>query len=248
MSIQRSLVAFVVGFTVLFAGSAMAGPIAVPNYSFENPVLPIRLDPDFTLRDLPGWTKDFEDTDDLGDDNQAWGATNPSLSHFGSLAPLPSPFDANQLAYNNLLPGDSTSLVTADPATVLNAGDMLMLEVAVGNRNASTFADIQFEVGLSTASGMELGTFASTTLEPTGETEVLTYLLDVDAEASAQIGQGAFVRLRGINIQSPVLEYQGTFGQAFFDNVKLSAVPEPNGIAILLPGFIGLLWRRRRFC
>ena len=206
MSIQRSLMPLLATFSVLLSQSATAESIPVPNFSFEDPVLPDNNMAEFTNRDLPGWTKDFEDSPDVGGDNQGWGATNPALDYFGAVSPLPQPFDSNQLAFNNLLPGDTTSLVALTPVTKLNAGDVLMLEVAVGNLNGSNAgsADLSFEVGLTSAAGDDFGVFATTELPATGQIEDLTYTLDVDAEASAFIGEVAYVRLRATNLIPPL--------------------------------------------
>lgn len=165
----------------------------------------------------PGWTREI-----LSGTSGNFGVQDPPTGFYAGSHPLPGPFEGNQFGFVNIDSG--TSQIVSSSIGLLQANTTYMLDVAVGARNNSTFANGIYDIGLRAADGTELGTFASTTLDPaSGPTVIqnLHYVLDTGLDATA-IGQNVSIVIRGTNTG-----IGGSFFQMNFDNVRLDIDPLP---------------------
>jgi hypothetical protein len=169
------------------------------------------------------------------------------------------PFQGVTSFYANLNSvGVSSAEIASLTASTLAADQVYTLNVALGTR-PHTWADIQYHIGLRTTGGTELGTFSSVLLERedslADRSVDLSYMLNVNAEAAAYIGQDVEIVVRGTNVDDPSDNF--TFTQMAVDNVRLdlgldavAGVPEPSSLAMwgvmLGIGFGDRRWRRTR--
>jgi hypothetical protein len=161
---------------------------------------------------------------------------------------LPAPFDGRQIGFMNLPDSDSIAQIASIPVGSLLAGQTYSLTVALGARATAAWADVHYAIGLATTSGTDLGTFASLTMAPDvgnqSNIQDLTYMLNINTQAAAFVGQDASIVIRASNGftggASPP-----DFVQANFDNVRLSgtfgAVNPVNAPALTIDRSTGVI-------
>jgi hypothetical protein len=214
-----------------------AGPITVPNFSFE----------------LPAQTSGANNNGGNGDTTAitSWTIAAPAgntdngvyrpIAGFTSTNPLPAPADGNQLAY--LVPGaGNTSSITTSASLGNVAANMLYtLTVALGNRSDNLF----FDTGTYTidllANGVSVAesTRAGSTVAHGTFSDLSAAL--VSPASGPLIGEALTIRLSATGGSAN--------DEAIFDNVRLtaSAVPEPAISTMIIGGMATLLcWRRKK--
>ena len=211
------------------APAARATTNAVPNLSFESPMLQPGANNNGGNGDttaIPGWTITAPSSSGINN-----GIYHP-IGGFTTTNPLPPPADANQIAY--LFPGNTgatSSITTTSSVSSIAANTTYMLTVALGNRNDNLF----FDTGLYTIDLLANGvSVAENTL------------------AGSAVPRGSFVDLSTSFLSNPTLmgesltiRLSATAGtpndEGIFDNVRLTAtttgpvsVPDPANTAVLL--------------
>jgi hypothetical protein len=219
-----------------------SGPdVRVPNFSFEHaPDLEGNSGGEqFSSGTLnggnPGWTTTVTSG---GSSNN--GVQNPASGFYGSANPLPDAFHGNQIGFVNLDGVGASANVDSLLIDTLMADHLYTLNAAVGVRSGSTLP-ITYDIGLVTAGGTELGTFASQTVTA-GQIIDLNYVLNTTLMPAALLGQSFHVRIRGTTVTGS--------SQMNFDNVRLSvfSIPEPSALTLTALGLLSLgfvSWRRR---
>jgi hypothetical protein len=210
------------------------------NWNFEQPALTHSNTGEATAggNPGPGWTLEV-----LAGAASDHGVQDPNRTFYGPFVgevenppgvftggTLPAPFEGRQLGYINLNDDSaSRAQLVSDSIGGLLAGQTYTLNVAVGARATDDWANVRYDVGLRTLGGVDLGTFATTTLDPSVATPTniadLTYTLNVTTQAAAFVGQEVRIVIRGENVgggPSPP-----DFVQANFDNVRLSGSLAP---------------------
>jgi hypothetical protein len=222
-----------------FAAGAIAEPISVPNYSFENPDVADGTAsssiPDWIFSSGPFGPISGGAHDQL---NAQYAATT------GNNAALPGAAAAGQDAFINIRPDPPASsfgaLRTSITDTTIAANTRYLLTVAVGNR-------LDADPGLVTLSLIANGTVSSsqTILPaniPNGTFTDFSTTLGPLAPGDSRIGGALGIELR--------MDTIGGIQQieANFDNVRLEAsvIPEPSGVALLPVSAVAILLRRRR--
>jgi len=209
-----------------------AADIAVVNAGFESPA---QAPGSFTGGNPPGWT-----VFGAGGDASVNGVYNPNGIPYYTVA-LP---EGNNLAYSyDGEPADNTGafgLTQLLSATLQPLTDYT-LRVAVGNPLAANGYNLAgfpgYQVQLL-AGGVVLAqdnnTLAGTFPEGTFADSVVTF-----STGSSPVGEGLPLEIRLINLNpsDSVVE-----NEVDFDNVRLTAVPEPGSVALL--GLAGLALRR----
>ena len=186
------------------------------NANFESPDQADGTGETHSTLDLgPGWTYHL-----LAGASNDFGVQDPADGYYGP-HPLPAPFDGRQIGYFNLDPYSVGEAISA-PVGTLVASQNYTLNVAVGARNATTWSDVRYLIGLRTSGGADLGTFASIDMDPGfSATNIsdLQYTLSA-VQAAGHVGEEVSIVIRGVNLGT------GTDAPAFtqpnFDNVRLS--------------------------
>jgi hypothetical protein len=224
------------------AATAKAEFLAVPNFSFENPV-----------RD--GGSVSLGGTTDSNNAIVGWDISGDTFSQGGVFASTSAQFaslpDGNQFAYlassfvgftGNLSLTTSTNTL---PAIV--AGNAYTLTVAVGRRLDNTFPAGSATIAILANGNVVKSTTVNADAIAMGTfTDVIASLSA--AETLALGGQQLGIKITQTNT-TPDSGGHAQRNEAAFDNVRLfsdGAVPEPASIGVLALGAGALLTKRRR--
>jgi hypothetical protein len=141
---------------------------------------------------------------------------------------VPAP-DGDQIAFLSNAPLATSSLATISQvlSTPLEANRLYTLTGQVGHPLGLGTATYTVEI---LAGGNFLASVADTGPETTFDPFVVTF----DSTGSAFVGQLLEIRL------------SSNFAQTGFDDIQLTAVPEPATLALMVLGVAGLLWYLRR--
>jgi len=235
MNVRKSAkpAAAVLSAALLLSANAQAQiNFTIANASFQSPTTTT-----FTNRVVDDWTFDYNNgATPPGFLN--WGVQKNTIGYTGFAQTV---WDGDQYGFFNTAGTNDVGFFQSNsPVGTLTGGNVYTLEVLVGLRTDNPANGITYEIGLVDLDlDTELGTFTSFTPATVNTVTDVTYTLDVDAEASGSVGNEFAVRIRGIS-------NNGT-PQMNFDNVRLSAVPEPTTSGLLLGlACLGMLLRRRR--
>lgn len=224
--------------TTLVVANA-AAPVVL-NPSFENPAVPAGF-PASTFVD--SWQK----APDPGFPPGQWD----QLAGIFPNAPSGDPrhidnADGSQVAFLFAVQGVSLS---QQLSSAFETG--LGYELTVGLRGGGALTPgTTFEVGLFYLDGANPVTVTKTVVTATAEFTTTTQLFDFSVSVPAVQGTDAWAG-KNIGVQLLSASNNGAPGIAYWeaDNVRLSAVPEPETYALLLAGaglLGGCLWRSRR--
>ncbi len=227
----------VAALLTLSATCVQAASVTVVNPSFEDPILA-----DDGTGNPAGWTL-------VGSAAiaQAW---NPPVGSYSGadLSGTPTGADGANVVELMFNSAGGVAGFTQTTSAILTAGTTYTLTLALGNRGDAGWQDGRTwnsKIALATAD-MAAGTyldsltFAAADL-PWGSFTDKTLTFTVDA-GNAHIGQAVTIVF---GLEAPA----GKYSASCFDNVRLSAVPEPATLSLLASGLIGLLcyaWRKRK--
>ena len=210
-----------------------ASSITVPNFSFESPALPGSQNDnggDGNTTAITGWTISTSPT------NTDNGVYHP-IAGFTSTEPLPAPADGNQVAY--LVPDAEGIASITTSASLGNVAPKMLytLTVALGNRSDNMCFDSGFYTIDLLANGVSVATAGLA-----GSAIVHGTFTDLSASFTSPtsgmvIGESLTIRLSASS-GSPNNE-------GIFDNVRLTAVPEPAISTMIVSGMAMLAWLRR---
>jgi len=233
--------AALVAAVTLSLPAATAGTIAVPNDSFESPS---RIDGGFAVFNIQGtngaiqnWLPVFTAT------SGSIGTFNPLDFDYdqatGDTVPLPGQAAGFQHAFIN----NEGAIVTENPVATVQADLLYTLTVAIGNRKFTTPEIGSFlDPGLVTIELLIDGAVAATNtvdgelLIPDGDFVDLQTSFQLSA-ADPRVGGDLTIRLS--HARSGGISGENEAGH--FDNVRLTAVPEPTSAGLAVLGVLGLL-------
>ena len=256
-------------FVVILAAAPTLQAATIANFSFESNV-----NPNAEGRYGFGESRDFGangavDTVQAGDENNITGWTTVTTENtntdgaeiavgFFNITP------ANGTQVLSLQSGASTRQFTGTAWSSLTVGDQITMTVAIGDRSAlapTVWADESFFglIDVGTVGTLAAGTLRSSTVANSGSLVTpFTGGLGIDGGTmqdrsfthtvvagdllrSGNIG----VLLAGFGSTGAGNGLDSTLNQAFFDNVRLTIVPEPSAALLGGLGMLALLRRRR---
>lgn len=217
-----------------FSTSALANPIAVQNFSFEQPDLGHNTSATerFDTSSIPGWSAN-------GSGGTGFGVADPSGNNYtGANGPvLPGTADGAQYAFLNLPSGFGNTLTYAGFSLGhFISGETYSLTVALGGRGDNGAPPNLYGITLL-ANGLAVGTSATAA----GIADTFFDLTYTFTASDAQNGMDIGIALSANNTGT-------AFEQANFDNVRLSTTSVPEPSTILLSASIGMLafFKQRR--
>ena len=232
---RRGLRALLLATFFSISTSAVAAPIVVPNFSFDDPA---RTTDGQSSATVPGWT--FEGATGVSN----FGVANPDDSMYsgssGANAPLPGTALGSQTAYLDKTSG-ANAYLHSGPLITIAADTRYTLTIAVGFRKGYPFKP-SGGVGLETNTTL----IAQTVARPqdlVADTFLdFTTTFTTAATGDPLVGQQLGIRMTLSNgVQSS--------GQHLdFDNVRFDAsfVPEPSCLALVVLSGIAFLFQRQR--
>ena len=266
MKINYRLRSYLFG-VILLAAAPTLQAVSIANFSFESNV-----NPNAEGRYGFGESRDFGangavETVQAGDENNITGWTTVTTENanvggseiavgFFQITP------ANGTQVLSLQSGASTRQFTGTAWSSLTAGAQITMTVAVGDRSTTTvWADESFFalIDATTTGTLAAGTLRSSTVANSGSLVTpFTGGLGIDGGTmqdrsfthtvvagdllrSGNIG----VLLAGFGSTDAGNGLDSTFPQAFYDNVRLTIVPEPSAALLGGIGMLALLRRRR---
>jgi hypothetical protein len=204
--------ALAVALALMMAAGAMADPVTIANFSFEDPA-----------QDPGGWTNTLPSWDPPPVAANAFieyiaGFTSDGVNHLG----MEQGGEVSQNLGVSLLPNTTYDLT-----------------VGVGRRNATfTVAGNESRYGLyvggDAGGGGTLLADATYDASPLADSTFVDRTLTYTTGGTPPAGN-LWVSLRSTGVN-----------RAHYDNVRLTAVPEPSCIMLVLCGLMGLLHYRRR--
>jgi hypothetical protein len=250
--IAKSVAAIAVGALAAGALPLKAQPITVPNYSFELGTAPNSYP--YVNTSVASWQKNPEPAfyqPAFGSSGITWDQTagvfldvNPYVNHVG-----------NQVGYILSVPQvalfqDYTTSPTHDFNATYNVGMSYNLTVGVFAKS-SMAPGATFDLSLyyldGTGNKVTVGsttiTYSSAAFPITSPLNLIDYSVNVPA---IQAGDPAAGQHIGIELESTVSAQLTTFANWDFDNVRLTAAPEPATLSLAALGFAGLLVGRVR--
>lgn len=243
----------------VLAGALAAGvlpvqaqPITVPNSSFESPAAPSSYP--YVNIAIDSWQKNPEPafyTPAFGGYGIPWVGTagvfldvNPYLNHDGSQAGylLAVPQVALFQDYN--------SSATHDFNATFEVGKAYNLTIGIFGKSSLT-AGSTLELSLYYRDGSDNRVTVGSTLVsysaaafPATPLNFIDYVVNVPTVQAGDAWAGQHI---GIQLASTIPIELTSFGNWDFDKVRLTAVPEPGSLSLLLVGLGGVLLARGRF-
>ncbi len=241
------LVASIVGMGLFGGLTARADfSIAVPNYSFENP---IRTGGNVSLGGTPDSNNAISNWDISGDLFGAGGVFGNTAAQFAS---LPA---GTQFAYLAAARPGYVANLQLTPSTnslpSIVAGIGYTLTVAVGNRMDNVYPAGTATISLLAGNTVVASNFVNVGTVAKGTFIDLSATLDA-LTAASYVGQQLSIRITETNTMlDPTTNPPSSIrNEAAFDNVRLTGtgnpVPEPASLSVLAIGAGALLTRRRR--
>ena len=246
--IAKSVAAIAVGALAAAALPLQAQPITVPNFSFESPSTP------FVSTTVASWQKNPEPAfygPTFGSSGITWDQTagvfldtNPYQNHNGVQGGYI--LSVPQVA----LFQDYTTSPTHDFNATFNVGMSYNLTVGVFAKSSmAPGATLDLSLYYLDASdnkvtvGSTTITYSSAAFPLTSPLNLIDYSVNVPAVQAGDAWAGQHI---GIEIESTVSAQLTTFANWDFDNVRLTAAPEPAALTLAALGFAGLLVGRAR--
>jgi len=239
--------AFAVGSVPL-----QAQPIAVPNFSFESATAPNSYP--YVNNSVASWQKNPEPAfyqPAFGGSGITWDQTagvfldvNPYANHVG-----------NQVGYILSVPQvalfqDYSSSPTHDFNATFDVGKSYNLTVGVfAKANMAPGATLDLSLYYLDAGNNKVTvdsttiTYSSAAFPLTSPLNLIDYSVNLPAVQAGDAWAGQHI---GIEIESTVSAQLTTFANWDFDNVRLTAAPEPASLTLAALGFAGLLFGRVR--
>jgi hypothetical protein len=246
--ITKSVTAVAVGLLAAPTLPLQAQPITVPNFSFESPSTP------FASPTVASWQKNPEPAfyqPVFGGSGLTWDQlagvfldTNPYQNH-----------DGVQAGYILSVPQvalfqDYTSSPTHDFNATYDVGKSYNLTVGVfAKAGMAPGATLDLSLYYLDASDNKVTvdstaiTYSSAAFPITSPLNLIDYSVNVPAVQAGDPWAGQHI---GIEISSGISIDQTTFVNWDFDNVRLTAAPEPATLSLAALGFAGLLFGRAR--
>ena len=246
--IAKSVAALAVGALASLALPLHAQPITVPNFSFESPGTP------FASPSVASWQKNAEPAfygPAFGSSGFTWDQlagvffdSNPYANHDGS-----------QVGYILSVPQvalfqDYTTSPTHDFNATYNVGMSYNLTLGVfAKPGMAPGATLDLSLYYLDASndkvtvGSTAITYSSAAFPITPTLSLIDYSVNVPTVQAGDAWAGQHI---GIEIASGISIDQTTFVNWDFDNVRLTAAPEPATLSLAALGFAGLLTGRAR--
>jgi hypothetical protein len=196
-----------------------AASIPVPNFSFENPDV---VDGASTEASIPGWTKSGGGITTLVGVRDALNAQYSGAT--GINAPLPGTADGAQSAIMGA--GEGGATLTTTVAT-LQANTQYLLTVAVGNPLDHEPGPVRLGLTIDGSTAPTASTTILPTSIPDGTFTDFSVSLGPFAPNDSRIGTAL-----GIQIVLGAAIPPTNASIADFDNVRLTAVPEPAGVLL----------------
>ena len=212
--------------------------IAVPNGSFE---MPVYSDGSGLLTVSSGIFDGWNFTDAAAGQ---FGIINPDDSRFpgtsGASGFLPSPADGLQYGVLGTAAGETASITNVSPLATIGNTTTYTLSVAVGNETALNYSSFMGTLQialLANSTVISSNSIAYSTI-PHGEFELLSTSFSSNSEP--------FTVGEALNIQIAYTAGPKFGDNGIFDNVQLSAVPEPNTSFLFFIGLIFVLMFYRK--
>lgn len=230
------------------AEAQVIGPISIPNFSFQDPIITPDGNPDDedafdTDPGSPlGWTYSYTASPP---GTESYGVQRPDpQSHFtrdvtgGETSPFVAPFNGDQIGFINLNNDAATAAQVDSGVLGVLAAGTYTLNFAVGGRNTGSWRDLDYTIGLVGTTSGPLGTPTLQRIDPgnaagnvpfvggvANDFNVvdLQYSLTVPS-GSDLIGQDYFIRL---TVANTGMNGTGAFTQAAFDNARLTGPTVP---------------------
>lgn len=224
------------------ASSAGAGPVAVPNFSFENPAVP-NVSP-YASPVLTDWTKEGN------------FFSSGAFYNTPAVPPVVDNADGNQLGFIFAVPANGTDPavgLSQDLAANYTVGQSYTLTVGVqgGGGGMPLNTPIQFRLyyrDTNITAGDNRVTIASATYKNDNASGFITHLSDVTATLPTVTAGNAWAG-KAIGVQLVATDDPAVTEAGYFDvdNVRVNAVPEPTTAgALLAAGAVAFGARRRR--
>lgn len=183
-----------------------------------------------------GWT-------DFGPGAKGVWAPDNTLQDFAQVAPLETPADGNQLLFLGAPNATDFGEAYKRLDTTIELGKTYTLSVAIGNRIAEGLGNWWIVLGdwenPAILASLKRGDAGA--VEPTaGHWASNTCQFTADGTYANRIGNHLWVGL---------FNQAGSTATVFYDNVRVTSVPEPVASLLMASGAIGLLayaWRRPR--
>ena len=229
-----------------------AQPITVPNFSFESQPAPSSYP--YVNTSVDSWQKNPEPAfygPAFGSYGIPWIGTagvfldvNPYLNH-----------DGNQAGYLLAVPQvalfqDYNSSPTHDFNAIFEVGMAYNLTIGIfGNSSLAPGSTLELSLYYRDGSdnkvtvGSTTVTYSAAAFPTTPSLNLIDYTVNVPTVQAGDAWAGQHI---GIQLESTIPIEQTSFGNWDFDNVRLTAVPEPGSSSLLAVGFGGVLLARGR--
>jgi hypothetical protein len=243
----------------LWVGSASAGAIPIPNYSFEDDVLADGTTGDAIWGTWYSPEAVATNADPIGHPStyRWFGRWNPMDGQFPGTTGTPGVPTGGEGQQFLVLTGEdalpTNEIISAPLGTLLTAGTYT-LTAAIGCQIPSPAQNYELVLGTIESGDLVRTGFGAATV-PSGA--LLGTFADAStsvAIGSAHLGEQLYIKLVGTNAAvGGALAVSGP-AEVCFDNIRLDGAPlgvtpEPGTLAILVSGLIGLLcyaWRKRK--
>ena len=249
---ESCLTGFALAILSINFSPVVAATITVPNGSFE--LQPAPNSYPYVNLSIDSWQKNPEPAfyaPAFGSYGIPWNGTagvfldvNPYLNHEGS-----------QVGYLLAVPQvalfqDYNSSPTHDFNAVFEVGSAYNLTIGIfGKANlapGSTLAlSLYYRDGLDNkvTVGSTIVTYSAAAFPTTPSLNLIDFAVDVPTVQAGDAWAGQHI---GIQLESTIPIEQTSFGNWDFDNVRLSVIPEPSSLSLLVIGFGGMLLTRAR--
>jgi hypothetical protein len=226
--------------STFWATNAAASPIAVPNFSFEDPDLSDGTDNGALAQSASSWDELVLSAGSAGLHDPQNGSFAGATGNPGTTS-LPGTADAHQYAWVNVNSGQTGAFRSASDLAVIQAGSTYTLTVALGDRLEIEPGSVSIQLLAYDGVLFTTAATAATTVFSEGTFVDLSTVFSTLPSGDPLVGQGLRVLLSHTHTGGGA----GT-QQSAFDNVRVDVVvPEPASIALICSGLAAMAAARR---